>query len=86
MSDDVVITPTANGPNLVRGRVRIVWPSGHEIPTQGAVQLCRCGQSKDKPFCDGTHAKIGFKSIEGDATAHRFGQPADSGSSPNKTP
>jgi len=71
MADDVTITPTANGPNLVQGNVRIVWPSGHEITTTSKVALCRCGHSNDKPFCDGTHAKIGFKSVEGDETAHR---------------
>jgi len=71
MADEVVIMPTENGPNLIKGHVRIVWPSGHEILTNGTVSLCRCGQSQDKPFCDGTHAKVGFKSVEGDETAHR---------------
>ena len=71
MADDVTITPSKNGPNIVKGHVRIVWPGGHEIKTNGTVLLCRCGHSNDKPFCDGTHAKIGFKSVEGDETAHR---------------
>lgn len=71
MADEVIITPTANGPNIVKGHVRIAWPSGHQIYADGSVQLCRCGHSNDKPFCDGTHAKIGFGSVEGDETAHR---------------
>ena len=35
--------------------------SGKVLPAKGNVALCRCGGSKNKPFCDGTHKKIGFK-------------------------
>jgi len=66
----VRITPSVNGPNLVVGDVELVWPSGHRIAAGEKFALCRCGHSNDKPFCDGTHAKIGFKSVEGDETAH----------------
>ena len=74
---DVKIVPTANGPNMITGTFRLAWPSGHEISTagyadeSGAILLCRCGYSKDKPFCDGSHKTVGFKSTEGDATAHK---------------
>jgi CDGSH-type Zn-finger protein len=67
----VVITPSADGPYLVSGPVNIEWPSGHKLSATDPVALCRCGHSNDKPFCDGTHAKIGFKSREDDATAHK---------------
>jgi CDGSH-type Zn-finger protein len=60
---DVTITPSENGPNLVKGPVKIVDPDGQEFETDGAVALCRCGHSENKPFCDGTHAKIGFKAV-----------------------
>lgn len=55
------IKPTPNGPFLVTGVEKIVrWPDGKEFPVSGTVALCRCGGSKNKPFCDGTHAKNGF--------------------------
>ena len=59
---DVTITPTENGPYKVTGAINLVDPDGNQIPTRGeAVFLCRCGGSTNKPFCDGTHSKIGFQ-------------------------
>ncbi len=49
MADDVVIVAKENGPYLVMKEGKVV------------AALCRCGGSNKKPFCDGTHAKIGFK-------------------------
>ncbi len=40
------------------------WKEGKTYPTQEKYALCRCGHSKKKPFCDGTHAKIGFDGTE----------------------
>ena len=40
------------------------WIEGKSIPNQNSYALCRCGQSKHKPFCDGTHAKIRFDGTE----------------------
>ena len=37
---------------------------GDSIPVQETIALCRCGASANKPFCDGTHAKIGFESAK----------------------
>jgi CDGSH-type Zn-finger protein len=51
-----------NGPYLVSGAARYVDASGVEQTTPGtSVALCRCGQSSNKPFCDGTHRKVEFK-------------------------
>ena len=55
------ITPTENGPYRVQGEFRIVLPSGEELPVRQQVFLCRCGGSTRKPFCDGTHSRIGFQ-------------------------
>jgi len=71
MANQTSIVPTINGPYRIVGEFMLQWPSGHEIKHVSDVTLCRCGHSKDKPFCDGTHAKFGFHSIEGDETAHR---------------
>jgi CDGSH-type Zn-finger protein len=55
------ITPRENGPYLVEGSVRLVGPDGHELEHKAVFALCRCGGSSNKPFCDGTHARIGFQ-------------------------
>jgi hypothetical protein len=48
------------GPLLVEGSCQLVDGEGKEIKSCGPFVLCRCGGSKKKPFCDGTHAEIGF--------------------------
>jgi 3-phenylpropionate/trans-cinnamate dioxygenase ferredoxin subunit len=59
---DVQVTPTENGPYKVTGLIELVDPEGNAIPVPGqTVFLCRCGGSTNKPFCDGTHSKIGFQ-------------------------
>ena len=59
---DVEITVRTNGPYLVKGPIRILDANGNEFDRGGreTVALCRCGGSTNKPFCDGTHSKIGF--------------------------
>lgn len=61
--DSVVITVLDNGPYLVKGATEIVDVEGNCWDTAGrpSVALCRCGGSGNKPFCDGTHARIGFE-------------------------
>jgi CDGSH-type Zn-finger protein len=49
-----------SGPLWVRGGVRVYSRDGSEYETRNRVTLCRCGASRNKPFCDGTHAAIGF--------------------------
>lgn len=55
-----IIECNKNGPYLVRNVMRLQNSMGEEIPTKKVMALCRCGGSVSKPFCDGTHAKIGF--------------------------
>jgi CDGSH-type Zn-finger protein len=51
-----------NGPYLLAGTARYTGADGQERVTTGtSIALCRCGQSGNKPFCDGTHRKVGFK-------------------------
>jgi uncharacterized Fe-S cluster protein YjdI len=62
MSDAPRITPTENGPYEVQGCRRLTrMGDGTEYPLEETVWLCRCGGSRDKPFCDGTHATNGFR-------------------------
>jgi CDGSH-type Zn-finger protein len=50
-----------NGPLLVSGGVRIKDAEGNVLFEGERAALCRCGGSGNKPFCDGTHEKIGFR-------------------------
>src|SRR3954447_24681005 len=58
---DVTIEARPNGPYVVTGTIELRDTSGAVLPTQARVVLCRCGASTKKPFCDGTHSKIGFQ-------------------------
>ena len=50
----------ANGPYLVSGDFSLEDSSGNVLEIKEKAALCRCGQSKNKPLCDGTHTKVGF--------------------------
>lgn len=52
---------TPNGPYLLKDMANLRRASGEAYPAAQSVALCRCGGSNNKPFCDGTHGKIGFK-------------------------
>jgi CDGSH-type Zn-finger protein len=59
---NVMIRP--NGPYLVTGPISLVDADGKPVSMEGRgdrIALCRCGGSTTKPFCDGTHSKIGFQ-------------------------
>jgi CDGSH-type Zn-finger protein/uncharacterized Fe-S cluster protein YjdI len=58
----LAIDPLADGPYQVRGNLEITSGTGRMVARVQAAKLCRCGASNTKPFCDGTHAKIGFRS------------------------
>ena len=59
----IVEDPAENcsGPLWVRGGIEIQSPDGEGYEVRNRVTLCRCGQSKNKPFCDGSHVEIGYK-------------------------
>ena len=54
------ITPSPNGPYVVKDLKTLRISDGKNLDTKETIALCRCGGSANKPFCDGTHAKIGF--------------------------
>lgn len=72
------ITISKDGPYVVSGSVPLAiqkigadergastgWVEGKTLPTASQYALCRCGESKNKPFCDGTHSKVGFDGTE----------------------
>jgi len=77
-SNECIIKVSKNGPYIVSGKIPIFeyaincdskgipinWILGKEYPVREKYELCRCGQSKNKPFCDGTHADINFNGTE----------------------
>jgi CDGSH-type Zn-finger protein len=72
------ITVTTDGPYVVEGGVPLAkqiietdaeggsveWREGDKYRAQASYELCRCGQSHDKPFCDGSHEEVGFDGTE----------------------
>jgi CDGSH-type Zn-finger protein len=58
---EVTIEARPNGPYVVTGTIELHDTNGNVLPTQARTVLCRCGASTKKPFCDGTHSKMGFQ-------------------------
>ena len=81
------IIVTVNGPYVVTGEVPLAvqtigtnresesweWADGPVFEEKSQYALCRCGQSQHAPYCDGTHAKVGFDGTE-TATGRAFAQ------------
>ena len=65
MSDKPTVEERENGPIVVKGLTSLVGADGAEIDCRPVMALCRCGKSKSKPFCDGTHNDTGFESRGG---------------------
>lgn len=62
MADEASITPRANGPLMVQGPIKLLDANGKEYTLdRDMIFLCRCGESSNKPFCDGTHRDAGFQ-------------------------
>ncbi|OOZ17975.1 hypothetical protein BOW28_03760 [Solemya velum gill symbiont] len=59
LSRSIALMP--NGPIWVTGGIKIIRSDNTPLEIRNRVALCRCGHSKNKPFCDGTHAEVGFK-------------------------
>lgn len=78
MTKEKGVIVSKNGPYIITGSIPLSkmtiattsdgdsekWEQGQTFPLQEKYALCRCGQSKQKPFCDGTHAQIGFVGTE----------------------
>jgi CDGSH iron-sulfur domain-containing protein 3 len=62
----VKITPTDNGPYLVKGPISVVDAEGnaYDLTDQTTIALCRCGASGTKPFCDGAHVTLNFEATQ----------------------
>jgi uncharacterized Fe-S cluster protein YjdI len=60
-SSEIIAEVTSNGPLLVYGNITVKASDGTESRRSKVTAFCRCGASGNKPYCDGTHTKIGFK-------------------------
>ncbi len=62
MSEPVKITVRPNGPLRVEGHIVLTDADGKtwDLTGKPAISLCRCGASENRPFCDGSHKKMGF--------------------------
>jgi len=63
----VTIKVRDNGPYLIEGPFTVIDAAGNQfvVPSgKPAIALCRCGHSKGKPFCDGSHRECGFMAAE----------------------
>ena len=70
MSDDKpVVEQRDNGPLVVKNLKTLRLADGSQDEAKPVMALCRCGSSKNKPFCDGTHQEIGFDSAGADVTS-----------------
>jgi len=61
IEEEVELVALADGPMQVRGRAKLVDAEGQTIREDTRMVLCRCGSSRTKPLCDGTHRVVGFK-------------------------
>lgn len=89
------VTVSKDGPYMVSGGLPLAkdiiipdsdgdplkWVKGDDYPKQEAYALCRCGNSKNKPYCDRTHAKIGFDGTE-TASRKKYSEQAEKISGP----
>ncbi|TML54773.1 MAG: CDGSH iron-sulfur domain-containing protein [Actinobacteria bacterium] len=60
---NVTLTPTHNGPYLVKGCITLLDAQGNQYEVSETIALCRCGHSNTKPFCDGTHETTSFAAV-----------------------
>jgi CDGSH-type Zn-finger protein len=64
--DETTITPYRDGPLLVRGPFKLLDQDGREIAVdREVVALCRCGKSRQRPLCDGSHKVVRFSAPSG---------------------
>ena len=56
-----IVQPQIDGPLQVSGELKVVGSDGQVLSSEPEVWLCRCGQSGNKPFCDDSHVRAGFR-------------------------
>jgi CDGSH-type Zn-finger protein len=71
--EETRITAYRDGPLIVRGPFRLEDQDGNEIdPGRETIALCRCGKSRTRPFCDGTHKIVRFRAPSAAETGRKL--------------
>ncbi len=65
----LTVTPQPDGPLLIVGNLEICAGTGKTLNRTTKTALCRCGHSANKPYCDGSHARVGFKTSSDEGAA-----------------
>jgi CDGSH-type Zn-finger protein/uncharacterized Fe-S cluster protein YjdI len=63
-TEQTTVNLRPNGPLYMRGKIRITGSGGQLIREDTRLALCRCGHSENKPFCDGSHRRVGFRTTK----------------------
>ena len=61
LTGPVLVEPVVNGPLMVTGKLEVESGTGRNVDRVEKAWFCRCGQSSKKPFCDGSHKRVGFE-------------------------
>ncbi|NUO02699.1 MAG: (4Fe-4S)-binding protein [Saprospiraceae bacterium] len=61
METETIVEVTSNGPLMVYGNIKVKHADGTQSQQNRVTAFCRCGASSNKPFCDGSHRKVGFE-------------------------
>lgn len=59
-TNEIVVEPAPNGPLMVHGNLTVKGKDGTTTKKNNVTAFCRCGNSDNKPYCDGSHKKVGF--------------------------
>jgi CDGSH-type Zn-finger protein/uncharacterized Fe-S cluster protein YjdI len=62
LTGPVAVEPLTNGPLKITGALEVTSGTGRSVARVKSAFFCRCGQSANKPFCDGSHKRVGFES------------------------
>ncbi len=73
------VVPKTNGSLRLTGEMTLETPRGEVVARRSRISLCRCGQSANKPFCDGTHREVGFTSRDAVVSEARAGADSPEG-------
>lgn len=61
IQQEQIVEVAKNGPLMVYGNITVKQPDGTRATQNNVTAFCRCGASSNKPYCDGSHKKIGFE-------------------------
>lgn len=79
-----LVVPIPDGPLMLRGDLDIRDADGEQISRENRVTLCRCGRSRNQPFCDGSHEKAGFRSQPSETAHERLEAESPAAFTPNR--